>query len=418
MKLNPLQASQLAAALSVVALIAFLVGRYGGPASPDPLVGTGAGGKQPLYYYDPMFPNQKFDKPGKSPFMDMELVPKYADEGSGGAGASGPPAVTISPAAMQNLGVRIVAAKRDVLATGLDVTGVIAFNERNIAVVQARTGGFVQRGYGRAPGDVVAAGAPLAAVLVPEWGGAQREYLAVKRTGNAALAAAARQRLSLLGMPEHLIEAVARHGRVQDVTAVTTPIGGVIDTLDIRPGMTLAPGQPLARVVGLQSVWLDAAVPEARSAEIKPGSAVTAELAAFPGERFPGKVQAILPVAQSESRTVTVRVELRNPGLRLRPGMFARVTLGKGERPALLIPTEAVIRTGKRMLVMLATGDGRYHPAEVQIGRESGGRSEILAGLAEGEKVVASGQFLLDSEASLTGIPVRAVGAAPAGDHK
>ena len=421
MKMNADRASQLAAALAFVALIGFLGGRYSSPPNGGASTGSeAAGGKQPLYYYDPMFPNQKFDKPGKSPFMDMELVPKYADGGSGtgGTGASGPPAVTINPAAMQNLGVRIAAAKRDTLATGVDVTGVIAFNERNVAVVQARSAGFVQRGYGRAPGDVVAAGAQIAALLVPEWGGAQREYLAVRRTGNAALAAAARQRLALLGMPPGLIAAVARSGRVQDVTAMTTPIAGVIDTLDVRPGMTLAAGQPLARIVGLQSVWLDASVPEARVGEVHPGGTVTAELAAFPGERFPGRVQAILPTAQSDSRTVTVRVELRNPGLRLRPGMFARVALGEGERSALLIPTEAVIRTGKRTLVMLAAGDGRYHPAEVQIGRESGGRSEVLAGLAEGEKVVASGQFLLDSEASLTGIPVRPIGAAPAGSHK
>lgn len=418
MKMTSLQASQLAAALAGVALIGFVAGRYASPLEGATPSAAATSGKQPLYYYDPMFPNQKFDKPGKSPFMDMELVPKFADEGAGGASAGGPPAVTINPAAMQNLGVRIAAAKRDTLATGLDVTGVIAFNERNVEVVQARAAGFVQRGYARAPGDVIAAGAPLADVLVPEWGGAQREYLAVQRTGNVALASAARQRLMLLGMPPGLVNAVARSGRVHDVTTLTTPSGGVIDTLDVRPGMTLAMGQPLARVVGLGSVWLDAAVPEARIGDVRPGAAVTADLTAFPGEHFPGRVQAILPTAQSESRTVTVRVELQNRGLRLRPGMFARVSLGQGSKSALLIPTEAVIRTGKRTIVMLSSGDGRYHPAEVQIGRESGGRTEILAGLAEGEKVVASGQFLLDSEASLTGIPVRAIGAARASSAK
>ena len=418
MKMSSLQASQLAAALAGVALIGFLAGQHTGSSPAGGPSGAASSGKQPLYYYDPMFPNQKFDKPGKSPFMDMELVPKFADQGVGADVASGPPAVTVSPAATQNLGVRIVAAKRDALATGMDVTGTIAFNERNVAVVQARAAGFVQRGYGRAPGDVIAAGAPLADVLVPEWGGAQREYLAVRRTGNSALAAAARTRLALLGMPAGLINAVAQSGRVRDVTTLTTPTGGVIDTLDVRPGMTLAMGQPLARVVGLESVWLDAAVPEARIGDVRPGAIVTAELTAFPGERFPGRVQAILPTAQSESRTVIVRVELQNRGLGLRPGMFARVSLGQAERAALLIPTEAVIRTGKRTIVMLAAGDGRYHPAEVRIGRESSGRTEILAGLADGEKVVASGQFLLDSEASLTGIAVRAIRAAAAGKEK
>lgn len=416
--MTSLQASQLAAALAGVALIGFLAGQYFAPSGAGDLPNTAGKSKQPLYYYDPMFPNQKFDKPGKSPFMDMELVPKFAEEGAGGAGADGPPAVTVNPEAAQNLGIRIVEARRASLSTALSVTGIIAFNERNVAVVQARAAGFVQRGYGRAPGDVIAAAAPLADVLVPEWGGAQREYLAVKHTGNAALAAAARQRLMLLGMPSALIDAVARSGRVRDVATLTTPSGGVIDTLDVRPGMTLAMGQPLARIIGLGSVWLDAAVPEARIGDVRAGDGVTAELSAFAGERFFGRVQAILPTAQTESRTVTVRVELQNQGLRLRPGMFATVALNQGARIALLIPTEAIIRTGKRTLVMLAASDGRYHPAEVQIGRESGGRTEILAGLAEGEKVVASGQFLLDSEASLTGIPVRAIGAPPAGNAK
>jgi Cu(I)/Ag(I) efflux system membrane fusion protein len=415
-KINSLQASQLAAALAGVALLGFLAGqRVGSSGTGNIATSTAPAGKQALYYYDPMFPNQKFDKPGKSPFMDMELVPKYADGGSSPGDA---PAVTVDPSAMQNLGVRVVAATRDTLATGMNVTGIVAFNERNVAVVQARAAGFVQRGYARAPGDVIAAGAPLADVLVPEWGGAQREYLAVQRTGNAALASAARQRLLLLGMPPGLIATVARSGRVHDVTTLTTPSGGVVDTLDVRPGMTLAIGQPLARVVGLGTVWLDAAVPEARIGDVRPGAPVMAELTAFPGERFPGRVQAILPTAQTDSRTVTVRVELRNPGLRLRPGMFATVALGQGDVTALLIPTEAVIRTGKRTIVMLSQKDGRYHPAEVRIGRESGGRTEILAGLAEGEKVVASGQFLLDSEASLTGIPIRAVDAVAGSDAK
>jgi len=135
MKMTSLQASQLAAALAGVALIGFVAGRYASPSEGATPSAAATSGKQPLYYYDPMFPNQKFDKPGKSPFMDMELVPKFADEGAGGSAASGPPSVTINPAAMQNLGVRIAAAKHDTLATGLDVTGVIAFNERNVAVV-------------------------------------------------------------------------------------------------------------------------------------------------------------------------------------------------------------------------------------------------------------------------------------------
>lgn len=150
-------------------------------------------------------------------------------------------------------------------------------------------------------------------------------------------------------------------------------------------------------------------MPEVRAADVRVGQAATAELSGFPGERFTGRVIAVLPTAQADSRTLTVRIELANRDGRLRPGMFATVHLGDTSRLALLVPSEAVIRTGKRTLVMLADGKGRFRPAEVRIGRDAGGQTEILAGLAAGEKVVASGQFLLDSEASLTGIAARPI---------
>jgi len=363
-----------------------------------------ADGGKVLYYYDPMFPNQKFDKPGKSPFMDMELVPKYA-EGSSGGGAA--PGVSVDPSARQSLGIRVVAAEMGSLAATLDVTGTVAFNERDVAIVQARSGGFVERVYRLAPGDVVRAGTPIADLQSPEWGGAQTEYLSVKRLGRPELTAAARQRLRLMGMPEAVIAEVDRSGRTSGTVTVRAPIGGVIQTLRARAGVTLAEGQTLAEISGLGTVWLNAALPEAQAATVKVGQRASATLTAFPGESFGGRVVAILPTAAADSRTLTVRIELANQGGRLRPGMFATVTLGGDVKPALLVPSEAVIRTGTRSIVMLERGDGRYHPAEVETGREGGGKTEILRGLAVGEKVVASAQFLLDSEASLTGIAVR-----------
>ncbi|PZP04519.1 MAG: efflux RND transporter periplasmic adaptor subunit, partial [Sphingomonas hengshuiensis] len=221
------------------------------------------------------------------------------------------------------------------------------------------------------------------------------------------LTSAARQRLRLLGMSEGLIASIERTGRTDGTMTITSPISGVIQTLDARAGVTLAQGQTLAQVTGLGTVWLNAAVPEAQSGALRVGQRATAVLPAFPGESFAGRIIAVLPTAQADSRTVTARIELNNRGGRLRPGMFAQVALGGDGAPALLVPSEAVIRTGTRTIVMLAKGDGRYHPAEVRTGREGGGRTEILQGLAAGERVVASGQFLLDSEASLTGIAVR-----------
>ena len=399
--------TQIGVAITALALSAGGVGYYFGQSGDGGEVAQeeSQDGRKPLYWYDPMFPTQKFDKPGKSPFMEMELVPKYADQTASGEA----PAVAIDPGVAQSLGIRTATAQVGTLGSSLDVTGTIDFNQRHVGIVQARSGGFVQRTYNRAPGDIIGAGAPIADLLIPEWGGAQQEFLAVRRLGDKRLTDAARQRLRLLGMPSHVIAGVERTGRTNGVATVTTPVGGAIQSLDVRSGMTLSAGQTLAQVTGLGTVWLNAAVPEARAGGVRIGQMATAEVPAFPGEIFSGRIVAILPTAQADSRTLTVRVELPNRDLRLRPGMFATVHLGESARTALIVPSEAVIRTGTRTLVMLAETTGRYRPAEVRIGREANGQTEILAGLSPGEKVVASGQFLIDSEASLSSIPARPI---------
>lgn len=355
--------------------------------------------RKALYWYDPMYPQQKFDKPGKSPFMDMQLVPQYA----GGAGDRA--TVSIDPSLAQNLGLRFTTVTRGIFDSSLDVTGVLGFNERDVAVIQARTTGFVERVYAHAPGDVLKANAALADILVPEWAAAQTEFLALKRSGDADLLAAARQRLRLTGMPAALITQVERGGKVQPFLTLTSPIGGVLQELNVRAGMTVATGDTLARVNGLSSVWLAVAVPESDAGSITVGQAVEARLPAFPGTMLRGKVSAILPETNPDSRTLRVRVELPNPDGRLRPGLTAQVRLNRSTGQSVLwVPSEAVIRTGRRALVMLAEDAGRYRPVEVHLGQESDGKTAIVEGLEEGQKVVTSGQFLLDSEASLKGI--------------
>ncbi len=392
-----------AVAAVVIAAAGFGVGRVTMRSEPSQAVG--AAGKPVLYWYDPMVPAQHFSKPGKSPFMNMQLVPKYAGEtGAGGA------VLAVDPARTQSLGVRLAKVERGVLPSGITATGVIDFNERDIAIVQAKAAGFVQRVYGRAPGDVVGAGAPLADILVPEWAGAQGEFLAVRRTGDQALIRAARQRLQLLGMSPSLVASVEQSGRVRNVVTVSTPTGGAIKALGVRNGMTVSAGQTLAEVNGLSRVWLNVAVPEAQAGEVRLGQSVAARLAAYPGETFSGRVTAILPQAEAATRTLTARVELPSSGGKLRPGMFATAEFGELARPALLIPSEAVIRTGRRTLVMVSRPGGKYLPAEVRVGREANGRTEVLGGLADGEQVVASGQFLLDSEANLSGLQARPLG--------
>ncbi len=356
-----------------------------------------------------MKPDARFDKPGKSPFMDMQLVPKYADEVTAGG-------VQIDPRLAQSLGLRLATVARETVSTGIDAVGTLGFNERDVAIVQTRTAGFVERVYARAAGDVIAAGAPLVDVLVPEWAGAQQEYLAVRATGDAALAAASRQRLVLLGMPEALIGEVERSGQPRQVMTITSPTGGVIQELMVRAGMALMPGMTLARINGLGTMWLEVAVPEVHAALLSPGRPVKATLAAYPGEVFDGRVAVVLPETARETRTLRVRIELPNRAGKLKAGMYAQAMIGGQREEALVVPSEAVIRTGQRAVVFVAGEQtGRFSPVEVELGREVGGRLIVLKGLSAGQQVVASGQFLIDSEASMSGMVGRsATGAASA----
>lgn len=370
----------------------------------DHASGTAAAGEERrvLYWYDPMHPSQHFDKPGKSPFMDMELVPRYAEAAEETA------AVRIDPAIAQNLGMRVAEIASGTLPNRIDAVGTLQFDGRKVAVVQSRAAGFVERVYGRAPGDVIAAGAALADLLVPEWAGAQTEFLALLRHGDERLVAAMRERLRLLGMPADLIARVERMRSLQTTFTVTSPTGGVLDTLEVRAGMTVVAGQTLATVKGIDTVWLEVAVPEADGAQVQVGDAVDARLVAFAGETFHGSVAAVLPAANSDTRTVVVRAELDNEDGRLRPGMYARVELRGDEPPAHpLVPVEALLRTGRRTLVMKTESDGSYRPVEVAVGRQAGGFAEVLGGLEVGDRVVVSGQFLIDSEASLAGVMAR-----------
>jgi Cu(I)/Ag(I) efflux system membrane fusion protein len=217
------------------------------------------------------------------------------------------------------------------------------------------------------------------------------------------MAQAARRRLTMLGMPMSLIERVEREGAPRPVFTVTAPIAGAITALDAREGMTIAAGAPLATIAGLSPVWLVASLPQGDAGAARPGGSAIAILPAYPGETFSGRIESVLPAADAATRTIEVRVALNNPGGRLRPGMTAQVRIeGPDARPALIVPMEAVIRTGTRTMVIVAN-DAGYAPTEVTLGRQSGDSVEIRSGLTQGQRVVASGQFLIDSEASLSG---------------
>jgi len=370
-------------------------------------------GKKVLYWHDPMVPAQKFDKPGKSPFMDMMLVPVYADAGTDENH------VSVSSRVQQNLGLRTAEVVRGSLMPRVDAVGNIAFDEREQAIVQARATGYIERLRVRATLDHVVKGQPLADLYVPDWVAAQEEFLAISRMqGNdlAGLVDGARQRMRQVGMSDAQIALFEASGKVQPRVILVAPIGGVVVELMAREGMTVIPGATLFRINSLSTVWANADVPESQAALLRPGAAVEGRSAALPNAVFKGTVQAILPEVDAATRTLKARVELSNPGGRLVPGMFVTVALSTRAQEGLTVPTEAVIQTGQRSVVMLAEANGTYRPVDVEIGIESNGQTEIKRGLALGQKVVVSGQFLVDSEASLKGIGTRsmdAVGTAP-----
>ena len=362
-------------------------------------------GKKIIYYHDPMVPGNKFDKPAKSPFMDMMLVPVYADGDSDGS------QVTVSPRIQQNLGVRTAAVTEGTLSPQVSTVGNIAFNERDQAIVQARATGYVERLFVRATLDRVAKGQPLVELHVPDWIAAQEEFLSIRRMEGkdlAPLVDAARQRMRQAGMNEAQIALVERSGQTQARITLVAPLGGVVTELMAREGMTVMAGATLFRINGLGTVWANAEVPESQAALIRPGTRVQASSAAAPGTALRGTVQAILPEVNAATRTLKARVELANPGSLLVPGMFVTMQfMDMRAAKALLIPTEAVIQTGKRAVVMLAEDKGKFRPVEVEIGIESNGQTEIKRGLQAGQRVVVSSQFLIDSEASLKGVEVR-----------
>ncbi len=388
----------LALALALLSGLAgyFIAGRGGETAQ-----SADASGRRILYWYDPMVPMERYPGPGKSS-MNMDLIPRYADEAESG--------VRVSPAMVQNLGIRVVRAEiRDLAPSGAAV-GRVELDERLIAEVQTLTPGFVESLAVRAEGEPVARGARLATVYSPELLGAQQEYAALLRIRGSAitpgLRQAARNRLRLLGLPAGAIRRLDQGGTPQRTYAVFAPASGVVSRIGARPGAQVTPGQSIVTIAGLSRVLVVAHVPEALLGNIRSGLPVRITFAAFPGEVREGRIDYIFPTLDPEARTARVRVTLDNPGQRLRQGMFANVQILGAGGMALSVPSEAVIDTGRRKIVIVRR-EGAFLPVEVVTGRDAGEWTQILSGIEPGQEVVASGQFLIDSEASLSGFMAR-----------
>ena len=378
----------------------------------NPKVGA-CGDGAPAYWYDPMVPQQRFDQPGKSPFMDMQLVPKCgatagapSSSAALDAASAGAPAgsIAIDPRVVQNLGIRLGAVERGSFARAVDTVGVVAVDEHRVEAIEVRQPGWVEELNVRAVGDSVRRGQRLAGVYSPDLLATQQELLIAGNSGDPQLIEAARHRLGLFGLSAAQIAHIEKTGQAERRVDYFAPFDGYVMDLGARQGAAVTPGTVLFQLAALDSIWINAEVPETQAAWIKTGDPATAELPALPGDHFTGQIDYVYPELMPTTRTLKVRVVVNNLRLRLRPGMFATVHLrGATQDQMLTVPTEAVIKTGTRSLVIVADDDTHFRPSLVRVGAEHGGRSEILEGLSAGQNVVASGQFLIDSEASLRG---------------
>jgi Cu(I)/Ag(I) efflux system membrane fusion protein len=384
----------LAASVLIALAAGFTAGRHSQPDAPS--ASATPAERKVLYWYDPMTPDQRFDKPGKSPFMDMDLMPRYADEVADDGG------VTVSARQQQNLGMRSEKVQMRMISAPLNVYGTISADERSLRTVAARANGLVEKLYVAASQQQVKKGQKLATLWIPDWTAAQQEYLAVRQLGDRSLTAAARQRLALQFMPEDVLRRVDKTGQPQTRTDVLAPEDGYLSQLSVREGAQVSATQPLFELTSLKQVWMVMDYPPSAASQIHTGSKVTASTDSQPGEVFHGTVSELLPDVDAVSRTLKARVVMDNPQQKLRPGMYLNLSPDiSTQKPVLAIPQEALIQTGSRNTVLLNDGNGHFTPQAVITGATRDGWTQVLSGLEEGQSVVTSGQFLIDSEASL-----------------
>ena len=405
-------------AAALVALLAAASGywfgtrNHTGPQTQAATSGAAAGqGKAEraiLYYRNPMGQPDTSPVPKKDS-MGMDYIPVYADE------ADDAGQVRVAPGRLQTLGVRTEAVRREKFEQPIDAAGRIEADESRSHVVTAKFDGYIERLFVDTTGQEVKRGQALFEVYSPELVTAQREYAiamdgiaalknadANTRHGMQALADASLERLRNWDVSSDQLKALAQSGETRRTLTLRAPATGIVTEKNVVQGMRFAPGEVLYRITDLSTVWLIAQVFEHDLSGLETGSAATVEIDAFPGEAFSGSVAYVYPTFDTATRSVPVRVVLANPDGRLKPGMFARVKLaGAARAPALVAPASAVIDSGTERIVLVAMGEGRFQPRTVQTGRRIADRIEILDGVAEGEKLVVSANFLIDAESRL-----------------
>lgn len=379
--------------------------------------GSGESERKILYWVAPMDPNYRRDEPGKSP-MGMDLVPVYADE-AGRDGDQGQPSIRINPTVINNIGVKVSTVERRELAREIDAVGVVTPDGGRIAHAHVRTEGWIEVLHVETEGARVSAGQPLFEIYSPALVSAQEEYLQAERMGNQSLITASKSRLAALGMREEQIRALQDRGSPNRLFTVNAPQDGHVLELNVRQGMYVQPGNTIMSIADLTSVWVEVDLYEGQVNWAEPNQQVTMQLPwAESGREWRGEIDHVYPTIRPETRTGRVRLVFDNPDLALKPNMYARVSIAADPHAALVVPTQSIIRTGQGERVILALGEGRFRPAQVVTGIESDGFTEVTAGIEEGEQIVVSSQFLIDSEASADASLLRMIDGDDASDFE
>ncbi len=377
-------------------VIGFLIGRSLVPAPHTAAPAEAA--REILYWVAPMDPNYRRDEPGKSP-MGMDLVPVYADEVAGKPGV-----VSIDPTLVNNLGVRTAVAERGKLPRLIETVGYIGYDEDTLQHVHTRVDGWIESLAATATGDPVKKGQLLFELYSPTLVSAQQEFLAALSSNNEGLRNASRDRLVALGVTKREIDRLDRERTVSQRVRVYAESDGVIAQLGVREGMFVTPATEVMSIAQLDQVWVVAEVFERQSAWVEQGQRAVVELDYLPGLSLEGTVDYVNPELDPKTRTLKVRLRFDNEGARLLPNMFTRVIIEGRAIPNIVhVPREAVVRGGSSNRVVVDMGNGMFESRRVLVGIESGDRVAIRSGVDEGERVVVSAQFLIDSESNIDG---------------
>ncbi|MEK7315601.1 MAG: efflux RND transporter periplasmic adaptor subunit [Candidatus Eisenbacteria bacterium] len=390
-------------------------------------------------YRCPMHPSYTSDRPGECPICSMTLEPIPAgpagsDSARGEANAAdgnvpGLASVQISPERIQLIGVRTARVVRRAIGSRLDLVGFVVPDERSLRLVRLRVSGWVRKLNVNQTGEWIRAGQPLLTIYSPELYQSEQEYLIERRAATdgsessheVGAAQAGRDRLRLLGVPETEIARLDREGTASTEIVLPAPVTGTVLERNVTEGAFVGADTPLLTIADLSRVWVLADLYEMDFGRVRTGDRTEFRVDAIPDRRFEGRVEFIYPTVSSDTRTLKLRLSLSNPGGALRPGMYGRAIVHAEVRPELVVPAEAVVNAGEHDYAFLARAGGRFEPRMISVGRGDGEWIPVLRGLAEGDTVVASASFLIDSEsrlrAAITGMG-RTAGAASAGhDH-